>query len=128
MNLLIIDTIIYILDKCTISELMKFTLVSKKYYNLVKIHPWPNVKIKLYYNDTCHYVLNNYKFVNIDLSCSSVTNELMPFLSSCQTLNLAICFSITDIHHLSNCQNLNLSHLLINDIHIVNLQHCRELI
>jgi hypothetical protein len=105
------DALTIIFSFLSLKNLIKLEPVCKKFKNIIRSHKW-NIKVRLYDVDKIKYVLDNYNFVNYDLSYSLISDDIVKKLSYCHTLDLTWCVLLTDesLKYLNNCKNLKLDY------------------
>ena len=114
MNTLQQQISIQIFSYCELNDLLIFESISSDVKKLIRSQPWPHLIVKVK-NDIklIEYVINNYSFVNYDLSgCNKITDESISKLINCHTLDLSWCKQITDasVSKLGNCHTLDLNY------------------
>ena len=120
-------------------QLVNLTTSSKSILSAIKSHNW-YIPVKINKIEDIDYILNNYKFLNIDLSScyKQITDANVEKLGNCHTLNLTNCKQITDksVEKLGNCHTLDLrdcnqitdkSVEKLGNCHTLNLAGCHEI-
>jgi hypothetical protein len=105
------DILVIIFDCLPLKNLIKLELVCKNFKNIIRSHKW-NIQIRLYDMNKIKFVINNYNFVNYDLSYSFIDDDIVKKLGHCHTLDLSWCFLLTkkSIKYIDNCKKIKLDY------------------
>ena len=124
------DMHIEILKKLNRDELIKCSLLNKKFKIITRKTKWNNVIVYIYHTECVKYIRKYYNFSNYAICNLTITDMDIHRLNFCHTLDLSNCFNLTDnaLKYLSNCHTLNLSGCnLITDEGLKYLSKCHTL-
>src|SRR5437899_2751050 len=108
-------------------EIIKFELISKRHYNLIRTYKWNHFIIKI--NDININKIYDYNFNNIDFSNTDINDDILYHVKNCQILKLKNCKHITDegVKLLNNCLELDLNFCThLTDLSISHLSKCKS--
>lgn len=90
------DIFLEICSYLPLTEIIMMEQLSKAHRQWIRNHHWMNMAIKTIDSKYYNYVLENYSFKNLNLSCTAITDEIVKKLENLHTLNLTYCFLISD--------------------------------
>jgi hypothetical protein len=113
----------------SVRSLINYGSVNKQHILVIKSKPWLHVLIQLKSDDMINLMLENYKFGNISLRYTLVTDKGIEKLINAHSLDLHLCTNITDesVSKLINLYKLNISHTYITDKSISQLSNIQNL-
>ena len=71
-----------------VQTLMQISLVSNFFLRVVRTGSWSLIKVRVKNQIILEHILSTYKFKNLDLSNTKITDESVSKLIKCHTLNL----------------------------------------
>lgn len=124
-SLYVYDLLLLICGELNTPNLIKCKLISITHQNIIINGDWVNTPLYIGNDKMLSYVLDNYKFKNLDINpyCSTINANIYR-LKKCHTLNISWS-NITDenIQKLKGCYGLNVAGTNINNSTIKKLKN-----
>jgi len=133
-----LEIIVNILELLSIKDLITLCSVNRELREIIKnVRLSHVISLKGWTDEKLINIVENYNFINFDLSLSNVTDVSLEYLTNCRTVNLSFCKLITDegIKALKNCHTVILSFCrlvtdegikFLGNCHTVNLIGCDQ--